>query len=234
VENYKNQHKYYIAIDCIIFGFDKGSLKLLLIKRNFEPCKGSWSLMGGFLQPDESLDKAAKRILLELTGLKDIYLEQLNTYSEINRDPAGRVLSAAYFALIDAEKYKENNNGQRKENYNYTARWFEINKAPKLIFDHDLMVADALKRLKEKSAVQPIGFELLPDKFTIPQLQKLYEAINQTEFDKRNFRKKMLSYNILKQLDEKDKAGSKKGAFLYTIDQQKYNQMMKEGFLFLV
>lgn len=184
--------------------------------------------MGGFLRPGENLDQAAQRRLLQLTGLKDIYLEQLNTYSEIDRDPAGRVVSTAYFALIDAKKYSE------IENQNYTARWFDINAAPKLIFDHNQMVSDALQKLKEKSATHPIGFELLPDKFTIPQLQKLYEAINQVEFDKRNFRKKMLSYHILNRLDEKDKEGSKKGAFLYVLDNEKYDQMMKEGFMFLV
>jgi 8-oxo-dGTP diphosphatase len=225
---YKEHEQYYIAIDCIIFGFDKGSLKLLLIKRNFKPCKGKWSLMGGFLRPDESLGQAAQRILNQLTGLKDIFLEQLHTYGEIHRDSAGRVISAAYFALIDANNYIE------IENKNYTARWFDFNAAPKLIFDHDQMVVDAHKRLKEKSITHPIGFELLPEKFTMPQLQKLYEAINQAGFDKRNFRKKMFSFNILKRLEEKDKAGSKKGAYLYTIDKEKYDQMLKEGLFFVV
>ncbi len=225
---YKEQDKYYLAIDCIIFGFDKGSLKLLLIKRNFDPCKDKWSLMGGFLQPDESLNDAAQRILFQLTGLTDIYLEQLNTYGDIERDPAGRVVSAAYYALIDAKKYNE------IEHQNYTAKWFDINNSPELIFDHNQMVQDALQRLKEKSQTRPIGFELLPDKFTIPQLQKLYEAINQMEFDKRNFRKKILSFHILNRLDEKDKAGSKKGAYLYQVDETKYSTMMKDGLLFVV
>jgi 8-oxo-dGTP diphosphatase len=246
MENYNDQERYFIAIDCIIFGFDKGNLKLLLIKRNFKPCKGKWSLMGGFLQPGESLDQAAQRVLGQLTGLSDIFLEQLHTYGEIDRDPAGRVVSVAYYALIDAKKYggtsKENNklpsapneqNTFSEKNKNYTARWFNINSAPKLIFDHDQMVVDALKRLKEKSMTRPIGFELLPEKFTVPQLQKLYEAINQVQFDKRNFRKKLLSFHILKRLDEKDKEGSKRGAYLYTVDKEEYDKMMKEGFFFL-
>jgi 8-oxo-dGTP diphosphatase len=251
---YKDQKQYYIAIDCIIFGFDKWNLKLLLIKRNFKPYKGKWSLMGGFLRPDESLGQAAHRILFQLTGLKDIFLDQLHTYSEIDRDPAGRVVSVAYFALIDAKKFSEtrlkkkftnaNEENVRPEgsgtneheikNKSYTARWFDINAAPKLIFDHGQMVVDALKRLKEKSMTHPIGFELLPEKFTVPQLQKLYEAINQVEFDKRNFRKKILSFHILKRLEEKDKEGSKKGAYLYTIDKEKYDQMLKDGLFFII
>lgn len=226
MNSYSEQEKYYIAIDCIIFGFDKEKLKLLLIKRNLKPMQGKWSLMGGFLQPDESLDQAAQRILEKLTGLKDIFLEQLAAYGDIERDPAGRVVSVAYYALIDTEKYKE------IENSSYTAHWFDIADKPPLIFDHDQMSKDALEKLKEKSAAYPIGFELLPVKFTLPQLQKLYEAIHQMEFDKRNFRKKILSFNILKRLEEKDKAGSRKGAFLYAIDQERYRKMLQEGLHF--
>jgi len=220
---YSEESKFYIAIDCIIFGFDKEKLKLLLIKRNFEPQKGKWSLMGGFLKPGESLDQAAERILEKLTGLREIYLEQLHSYGEVDRDSAGRVVSVAYYALIDVQKYNE------IENSRYTAHWFDIDKKPALIFDHDQMTHDALERLKEKSSAHPIGFELLPDKFTLPQLQKLYEAIHQTPFDKRNFRKKILSFNILRRLDEKDKEGSRKGAFLYEIDQERYAKLIRDG-----
>lgn len=220
---YSEQSKFYIAIDCIIFGFDKEKLKLLLIKRNFEPNQGKWSLMGGFLKPEESLNQAAKRVLEKLTGMKDIFLEQLQSYGEMDRDPAGRVISVAYYALIDVQNYNEIENSQ------YTARWFDIDQKPALIFDHDQMTHDALERLKEKSSAYPIGFELLPDKFTLPQLQKLYEAVHQISFDKRNFRKKILSFNILRRLDEKDKEGSRKGAFLYEIDRDRYSNMLEEG-----
>lgn len=225
---YKNHQQFYISIDAIIFGFDKEKLKLLLIKRNFNPCKGQWSLMGGFLKPEESLNQTAERVLFQLTGLKDIYLEQLFAFGEQTRDPADRVVSVAYYALINTEKYNE------IENSDYTARWFDINSIPGLIFDHNEMVNMALERLRTKSRTKPIGFELLPDKFTIPQLQKLYEAINQSQLDKRNFRKKILSLGILKRLDEKDKEGSKKGAYLYRFEKDKYEMMVKSGLGFTI
>lgn len=223
---YKEHTRFLVAVDCIIFGFDCNQLKLLLIKRNFSPQKGKWSLVGGFLQADESLDQAALRILHNLTGLSDIYLEQLYTYGEIKRDPGERVLSTAYYALINAENY------HLPINRESSARWFPIEKIPKLIFDHNIMVDKAMRRLRRKSLSQPIGFELLPEKFTIPQLQILYEAIHQRELDKRNFRKKILSMGLLKKLDEKLKTGSKKGAFYYMFDKEKYDDLVSRGFHF--
>lgn len=225
--NFYNQHgKFYLAVDCIIFGYDNEKLKLLLIKRNFEPGKGQWSLMGGFLKRSESLDDAAQRILHELTGLSDVYLEQLYTYGEVDRDPGERVISVAYYALIRVDKYQE----EIGEKYN--AHWFDITGFPKLVFDHNEMVDKALRRLKRKTRIQPVGFELLPKKFTIPQLQKLYEAIYQRELDKRNFRKKILSLGVLNKLDEKDKESSKKGAFLYEFNQEKYIVLQDRGMHF--
>jgi 8-oxo-dGTP diphosphatase len=223
---YIQHQKFLVAVDCIIFGFDYKQLKLLLIKRNFQPQKGKWSLVGGFLEADESLDQAALRILNNLTGLNDIYLEQLYTYGEIKRDPGERVLSTAYYALINAENY------HLPINRESSAKWIPIEKTPALIFDHNIMVDKALRRLKRKSLSQPIGFELLPEKFTIPQLQKLYEVIHQRELDKRNFRKKILSMGLLRKLDEKQKSGSRKGAFYYRFDKDKYDDLASRGFHF--
>jgi ADP-ribose pyrophosphatase YjhB (NUDIX family) len=213
-------------VDCIIFGFDYRQLKLLLIKRNFQPQKGKWSLVGGFLNAEESLDQSALRILNTLTGLNDIYLEQLYTYGEIKRDPGERVLSTAYYALINAEDY------HLPINRESTAKWFPIEKIPSLIFDHNIMVDKAMRRLRRKSLSQPIGFELLPEKFTIPQMQKLYEAIHQRDLDKRNFRKKILSMGLLKKLEEKQKSGSRKGAYFYRFDKEKYDDLVSRGFHF--
>lgn len=213
---YAEQQPVLVAVDCIIFGFDGQDLKLLLIKRGFEPEKNKWSLMGGFLKPGENLDEAANRVLNQLTGLEGVYMQQLNAFGEPKRDPAERTLSVAYFALIDINQYQE----QLNENYN--AGWVEMKKKPKLIFDHDEMVKMAQKQLRYKAAFHPILFELLPKKFTIPQLQSLYEAVYDTKFDNRNFSRKLLSTGLLVKQKEKDKTGSKKGAFYFKLDKRKY------------
>ncbi|MBW1915808.1 MAG: NUDIX hydrolase [Deltaproteobacteria bacterium] len=223
---YKDHDKFYVAIDCIIFGFDEGQLKLLILKRDFEPAKDDFSLIGGFVNIDESTDDAAARILNKLTGLSDIYMEQLQGFGEVERDPGERTVSLAYFALVkiqDIDPLHVENNG---------AQWCPIKDLPSLIFDHHLMVDKAMRRLRRRSGNQPLGFELLPRKFTLPQLQKLYESIFQTEFDNRNFRKKVLDMNILQKMDEKDKSSSKKGAFYYRFDKRKYDKLVKDGFLF--
>jgi 8-oxo-dGTP diphosphatase len=225
-KHYAEHNRFYVAIDCIIFGFDKSVLNVLLVKRKFAPMKGAWSLMGGFLTESESLNEAAKRILFSLTGLRDVYLEQLNTYGEVNRDPAARVISVSYYALINTEDYNE------ELGLTYGAKWFELNKKPKLIFDHEIMIDKALRRLRRKSRSEPIGFELLSEKFTIPQLQKLYEAIHQIPLDKRNFRKRILSMHFLEKLNEKEKGASRKGAFLYQFNIDKYEEAINSGFLF--
>lgn len=223
---YDSHGKFYQAVDCVIFGFDLEKIKLLLIHRDFEPQKGKYSLMGGFLHETETLDEAAQRILFTLTGLSNVYLEQFHTYSRPDRDPAARVLSTAYYALI---KIEESDTEKTKA---HGAEWFDIDELPELIFDHESMVEQAFDNIKHKSRFHPIGFELLPDKFTIPQLQKLYEAINRAQLDNANFRKKIVSMNIFERLDEKEKEGSKKGAYLYKFDKQKYDKLVKSGFLF--
>lgn len=220
---YSEHIKHYVAVDVIIFGFDTENLRLLLIERNFEPEKGKWSLMGGFLNENENLDQAAARVLKELTGLEGIYLEQLAAYGDINRDSAGRVISVTYYALINSEKYDDGYTS------GFKAKWFRTDEMPDLIFDHNIMVDKALKRLRRRCRTQPAGLELLPEKFTLPQLLKLYEAIYKQEFDKRNFRKKILSFGVLEKLEEKDTESSKKGAFLYKFDKDKYERMVEGG-----
>lgn len=213
---YSGQTRILVAIDCIIFGFDGNELKLLLIQRGFNPEKLKWSLMGGFIQPNENLDQAANHILKKLTGLEGVYLEQLYAFSNPNRDPLERTIGVAYFALIDIHKY------ETQISNNYHAEWFSLNQVPDLIFDHNLMVTLAKKQLRYKAALHPILFELLPGKFTIPQLQSLYEGIFETQIDKRNFSRKILSTHLLIKQSEKDKLNSKKGAFYYILDMPKY------------
>jgi len=227
-QNYSEHPKFHVALDCIIFGFDKGELKLLIHKRKFEPFRGHWSLFGGFLKEDESLEDAAGRILHELTGLENIYMEELQTYGEIDRDPAGRVISVAYYALIPAHRYSEDYSGK------YGATWVSLKDLPALIMDHNVMVEKGLRRLRRQASSQPIGFELLPKEFTIPQLQALYEAIYQSGLDKRNFRKKILSMNVLVNLEVKDKSTSRKGAYLYRFDKRKYKKLVEGGYNFTI
>lgn len=227
INEYNIHDKMLIAVDCIIMGFDGKELKALLIKRGFEPQLGKWSLMGGFVKKEESIDDAAFRILETLTGLTDIYLEQLSSFGEVNRDPGARVVSLPYFALIKLNDYSE------QLMKKHSARWFNIKQIPAMVFDHKKMIAQAKERLQQKVASHPIGFELLPEKFTLPQLQNLYEAIYDMGFDKRNFSRKILSLNILKKLDEKEKLLSKRGAFYYMFDHIKYKKLEQEGLKFI-
>ncbi len=223
---YSNEDKFNIGVDCIVFGFDEDGLKLLLLKRNFEPAKGKWSLMGGFLNKQESVDDAASRVLSKLTGIDELYMEQLGAFGDVERDPGSRVVSICYYALINIDE-------QDKELVRkYNAFWISIDQVPELIFDHSLMVKKALQRLRRKASTQPVGFNLLPEKFTLPQLQRLYEAIYQVELDKRNFRKKMLSMKVLEKLEEKDKETSKRGAFYYKFNEDQYNKLVENGFSF--
>lgn len=225
---YSKNTSHLVAVDCIIFGYDilEKEIKLLLIKRSFDPAKGKWSLEGGFVEENESLDKAAFRILSKLTGLENIYLKQSYSYGDIDRDPGARVISIAYFALItirDINKKLTEQNG---------AHWRSIARLPDLIFDHYTMVKRALTDLQNQIKVKPVGFELLPEKFTLVQLQDLYEAIYQRKIDKRNFRKKILSMGILEKLDEKERETSKKGAYYYKFNEDRYERLKQNGFYF--
>lgn len=215
---YAQQKRFLFAVDSIIFGYDGQELKLLVIQRSFEPYKGKWSLMGGFVAENESAEGAAARVLKGLTGLDGIYMEQLHAFTDIDRDTVERTVSIAYFALIDIQKYKK----QISEHYH--PAWFPINKLPDLIFDHNKIVELAKEKLRYKAAMHPLLFELLPAKFTMPQLQNLYTCIYDVEFDKGNFTRKILSTKLLLKLKDKDKLNSKKGAFYYKVDPKKYKE----------
>lgn len=211
MELYKIHPQHFVAVDCVIMGYQDEEIKLLLYPRSFEPYKGNWSLLGGFVQDNESADEAASRILKQTTGLEQIFLEQVASFSEPNRDPEARVISLAYYALIRIDLHDE------ECVRGYGASWVSINQLPKLIFDHQDMFEKALVKLQQKAGYSLIGSELLPEMFTLIQLRKLYEAIFQREFDPGNFRKKILSLEVLEKLNEKDVSESRKGAFYYKV-----------------
>lgn len=217
---YAGQERLLVAVDCIVFGFDKSGFKLLLVKRDFAPEKQKWSLMGGFLQLNENLDEAASRVLEQLTGLKDVFMEQMKTFGHPRRDPVERTVGVAYVALIDIHQYEQ----QIREDFH--AKWFKLEDVPKLIFDHGQMVKEAKNWLRYKASLHPVLFELLPEKFTLQQLHALYEELFQIGLDRRNFARKVLATGIMVKLKEKEKLSSRKGAFFYTLDKEKY----KEGF----
>ncbi|WP_417444945.1 NUDIX hydrolase [Joostella sp.] len=223
---YKEESKMFVATDCIVFGFDDGELKLLIFKRRVEPKRGEWSLIGSFVKPEEDVDNAARRVLKEITGLDNVFFEQSIAYGKASRDDGARCISIAQFALIRIDEY------DRELTEKHGAYWYKLEDLPSLVLDHDQMVIDALSKLRRRAKHQPIGFELLPEKFTIPQLQSLYEAIFQRKLDPGNFRKKVLSLKVLKKLDVKDKSSSKRGAFYYMFDHEKYEDLIQSGYNF--
>jgi ADP-ribose pyrophosphatase YjhB (NUDIX family) len=227
MQKYSKQTRLLVAVDCIIFGFDGEKLKLLLIQRDFEPEKSKWSLMGGFLKPDETPENAANRVLKQLTGLENVYLEQTEVFGDIHRDPIERTLSIAYHALVDIHQY------EKQLSNDYHAEWFEINQLPDLIFDHNQMVKKAKEKIRYKAALHPILFELLPEKFTIPQILALYEQVFDTVLDKRNFSRKLFSTGLIIKQQEKDKLNSKKGAFYYKLDKATYKSKFENFFHFI-
>jgi 8-oxo-dGTP diphosphatase len=212
------------SIDCVIFGFEAGELKILLIERNEEPFKDWLALPGYIVEQDESIDDAAERILYELTGLRDLHMQQFHTFGEVNRHPQGRVITVAYYALIRI-------NGQKElrpiTQFARKAFWHPVNELPKLAFDHTEIFKTGFAKIRRRLNYQPIAFELLPEKFTLTQLQLLYEAVLSKKLDKRNFRKKMLSYGFLKELDEKQKGVSYRAAKLYKFDRRKYAKIFQ-------
>lgn len=223
---YRDQEQFYVSVDCIILGFKNDKLYLLVSKRIFDPLKGQDTLMAGFMRANENLSETVSRVVYEYTGIEDVYMEQVGAYGDVDRDIAERVVSIAYYALINMEMFDE----ELCKIHN--ARWEELDKVGKLIFDHNQMLDDTIKILRKKAATQPIGFSLLPEKFTLPQLQTLYEAIYQNTLDKRNFRKKILEMDILEKQDDKDKSGSKRGAFYYKFNKEKYDKLLQEGYYF--
>lgn len=220
-----------ITVDNVIFGFDEADLKILLIKRGTTPYKEQWALPGDFAYPHEDLEVASARVLKELTGLSDVYLEQVQTFGHPNRHPEGRVVTTAFFSLIKVSEYTPQASGWASN-----AQWFSINEAPHLAFDHNEILNACFQKLKRRVRVQPIGFELLPPKFTLTELQQLYDAILQLpddkKIDKRNFRKKILSMDLLIDLEECQEGVAHRPAKLYKFDPFKYEKLVESGFSF--
>jgi 8-oxo-dGTP diphosphatase len=227
-----NRHSYRyarpaLAVDCVVFAVDDTELKLLLIQRAEEPFKGHWALPGGFVRIEESLEAAAKRELQEEAGIVPPYLEQLYTFGAVDRDPRERVVSVAHYALVKLSDHKVQAATDAKD-----AAWFGVADLPRLAFDHEEVTRVALDRLKAKVRYEPIGFELLPSKFTLSQLQKLYEIVLERELDKRNFRKKVLGMDLLAETDELERDVAHRAARLYRFDERKYRRLAKSGLNF--
>lgn len=215
---YNEYSKVLVSVDCIIFGFDDDELRVLIAKRKMDPGRGEWSLNGGFVRNNESVDDAAKRVLFELTGLRNLYMRQVGAFGNVDRDPGERVISIVYYALINVKDYDQALQEQ------YRTSWVNIEELPKLYSDHNIMVDKARRMMQSKISTEPIGFKLLPPLFTLTQLQKLYESIYGETVDKRNFRKRVNEMDFIEKTELIDKTGSKRGAFLYRFNNKAYNE----------
>ena len=213
---YNENNKMLVAVDCIIFGFEENKLKLLVGKRQLNPGRGEWSLSGGFVAPDEDLDEAANRVLFELTGLKNLYMKQVGTFGAVRRDPGERVISVAYCALINVKDYDPILQQEHQ------VQWVNLIDMPRLYSDHNEMVSRALALLRRHLSTEPLSFNLLPNLFTLTQLQHVYEAILGEEIDKRNFRKRIKSIDFIEKTEYIDKVTSKRGAVLYHFNKTAY------------
>ena len=211
---YGEHSKVWVSVDCIIFGFDHGKLELLIGRRQMDPGRGEWSLYGGFVSPEETLEEAASRVLQSLTGLKKVYMRQVGAFSAVDRDPGERVISVAFCALINVKDYDDT---LRKE---YGLEWVDVQTLPPLYSDHNEMVRQAIGLLRRRIATEPLYFNLLPDLFTLTQLQHVYEAILGEEIDKRNFRKRVKTRHFIEQTSLVDKQTSKRGAQLYRFNKR--------------
>lgn len=215
---YSEYQKIFVSVDCIIFGFDENKLKVLVGKRKMDPGRGEWSLYGGFVRIDESVDDAANRTLFELTGMRNIYMRQVGAFGSVDRDPGERVISVAYYALINVKDY------DRQLLQEHGVDWVNIEEMPPLYSDHREMVNKARKMMKETIKIEPVGFRLLPNLFTLTQLQRLYEAVNGEELDKRNFRKRIKEMDFIEKTELIDKTSSKRGAYLYRFNRRVYDE----------
>ena len=225
-EEFKYHYKYphpSVTTDCVIFSFDGTKLKVLLIERGIEPDKGRWAFPGGFMRMDESAEEGALRELKEETGLEGAYIKQFGTFTNPDRDPRERVITIAYYALVKLQEVRGDDDAA-------DARWFSLDEVPSLAFDHDMILRTALMELRKQIHFEPVGFELLPEKFTIKELQNLYEAILDVNFDRRNFYNKMKRFEILEQLEERVMPTPKKEAFLFRFNLDKYNELKQKGF----
>lgn len=213
---YREHSKVWVSVDCIVFGFENNQLKLLIGRRQMDPGRGEWSLYGGFVRDDESLDEAANRVLYTLTGLKEIYMKQVGAFGAVDRDPGERVISVAYCALINVGDYDD------KLRQKYELEWVDLDQLPKLYSDHNQMVSKAISLLRRRIKTEPLSFNLLPDLFTLTQLQHVYEAILGGAIDKRNFRKRIKQIDFIEKTELIDKKTSKRGAALYRFNRKMY------------
>ncbi len=216
-----------LSVDCVVFGYHEGEVQVLLVERGAEPYKGSWALVGDLVHPRTDLASSADRILENLTGLKGIFMEQFHTFDEIDRHPLGRVVTVGYYSLVQSKHYHPVASAWAK-----STRWFSIRNLPELAFDHQVILDRGIRTLKRRVRYRPVGFELLPPKFTLGELQSLYEALLDCKFDKPNFRKKILKMNLITPLDEYEENVSHRPAKLYAFDEAQYNALRKEGFAF--
>lgn len=224
---YERFFQFGLSVDCVVFGYHQSKLKLLLIKRGASPFKGEWALPGDLVYPNENTDKAAQRILHDLTGIGDLYLEQTKTYSRVDRHPVGRVITVGYYSLINIDRYDPYAAGWADGLY-----WMDVEHTPTLAFDHNELVRNAVSILRENARHKPVGFELLPEKFSLGQLQALYEALFNTQYDKANFRKKILSMKLLKPLAENQRDVPHRPGRLYHFDEKRYLELKSRGFSF--
>lgn len=224
---YSDFFQFGLSVDCVVFGYNKGKIQVLLIERNAEPYKGSWALPGDLVSLDLDLKDAANSVLKSLTGLNSVFLEQFRTFGKVNRHPAGRVVTVGYYALVNGENYNPIASSWAK-----STDWFDINNLPELAFDHQTILEYGIETLKRRVRYRPIGFELLPEKFTLKELQDLYEALLGYKLDKPNFRKKILGMNLLVQLNECQENAAHRPAKLFTFDEKRYENLKKQGFNF--
>ena len=215
---YLEHQKILVSVDCIIFGFEENKLKVLLGRRPIDPGKGAWSLYGGFVRNEESVDDAADRVLFELTGMRNVYMRQVGAFGSVDRDPGARVVSVAYYALINVKDYDQNMLTE------HDVEWVNIEELPVMFSDHQQMIMKARKLMQQKIRTEPISFQLLPGLFTLTQLQRLYEAVNGEEVDKRNFRKRIKDMDFIEKTELMDKTSSKRGAYLYRFNKRAYNE----------
>ena len=215
---YLEHQKILVSVDCIIFGFEENKLKVLLGRRPIDPGKGAWSLYGGFVRNEESVDDAADRVLFELTGMRNVYMRQVGAFGSVDRDPGARVVSVAYYALINVKDYDQ------KMLTEHGVEWVNIEEMPEMFSDHQQMIRKARKLMQQKIRTEPISFQLLPGLFTLTQLQRLDEAVNGEEVDKRNFRNRIKEMDFIEKTDLIDKTGSKRGAYLYRFNKNAFNE----------
>jgi len=216
-----------VSVDCVVFGFDGSELKVLLIERGVEPYRHRWALPGDLVYPHENLEESAKRVLHDLTGLDDIFMQQIKSFGDLDRHPLGRVITVAYIALIRIERYDP-----KPMSWADRIQWHPLTEARDLAFDHDSILEKAIEKLKVRVLREPLGFELLPDKFTLNELQKMYEVVLGESFDKGNFRKKILGMNLLIDLNESQKNVAHRPARLYRFDPERYAALRERGFSF--